>query len=113
MSEERVDALGSPHGVLGGRDVEGRGANVVGPLLDQFGRPVDPLGKMLRLDGVPLDLTILSFGILRAIDLPTIDVEIADHDGDPVNGSDAVFAAVAAAAWRHLGFPPDWPARPA
>ncbi len=28
----------------------------------------------------------------------------------PVNGSDAVFAAVAAAAWRHAGFPPEWPA---
>ena len=30
-------------------------------------------------------------------------------DGDPVNGSDAVFAAVALAAWRAAGFAPRWP----
>ena len=29
--------------------------------------------------------------------------------GPPVRGGDAVFAAVAAAAWLHLGCPPDWP----
>lgn len=65
-------------------------------------------------DGVPLDLTIRSFGVLRAADTPTVDVEI-DTSGPPapvdgmVSGSDAVFAAVAAAAWRHAGFPPAWP----
>jgi hypothetical protein len=26
-----------------------------------------------------------------------------------VNGSDAVFAAVALAVWRHQGLAPDWP----
>jgi hypothetical protein len=62
-------------------------------------------------DGVPLDLTIRSFGVLRAVDLPRIEVEIEDDPGEPVNGSDTVFAAVAAAAWRHLGFPEAWPAR--
>ena len=37
---------------------------------------------------------------------------IEEDDGrEPVNGSDAVFAAVAAAAWRALGFPERWPAR--
>ena len=61
-------------------------------------------------DGTPLDLTIRSFGVLRAVDTPPIHIEIEHDDGEPVNGSDAVFAAVAAAAWRHAGFPPEWPA---
>jgi hypothetical protein len=30
-------------------------------------------------------------------------------DGESVNGSDAVFAAVALAAWRAAGFPTRWP----
>jgi CO/xanthine dehydrogenase Mo-binding subunit len=60
--------------------------------------------------GEAQDLTIRSFGILRAVDTPPIDVEIEADDGPPVNGSDAVFAAVAAAAWRHLGHPEAWPA---
>ena len=62
--------------------------------------------------GEPLDLTIRSFGILRAVDTPPIAVTIEDDDREPVNGSDAVFAAVAAAAWRALDFPERWPARP-
>jgi aerobic-type carbon monoxide dehydrogenase small subunit (CoxS/CutS family) len=62
-------------------------------------------------EGEPLDLTIRSFGILRAVDTPPIDVTIEEDDGEPVNGSDAVFAAVAAAAWRAVGFPERWPAR--
>jgi xanthine dehydrogenase small subunit len=61
-------------------------------------------------NGAPQDLTIRSFGILRAVDMPPVDVRIEPDDGPAVNGSDAVFAAVAAAAWRHLGFPPEWPA---
>jgi aerobic-type carbon monoxide dehydrogenase small subunit (CoxS/CutS family) len=59
--------------------------------------------------GEPLDLTIRSFGVLRAIDTPPIYVEVEPDDGPPVNGSDAVFAAVAAAAWRAEGFAPEWP----
>jgi hypothetical protein len=57
------------------------------------------------------DLTIRSFGILRAVDMPPVDIEIeaGPDDGPPVNASDAVFAAVAAAAWRAQGCPPDWP----
>ena len=59
--------------------------------------------------GAPLDLTIRSFGILRAQDVPPITVDITPSDGPAVNGSDAVFAAVAAAAWRAAGHPPRWP----
>ena len=59
--------------------------------------------------GVPVDLTIRSFGILRASEVPPIEVVIEPDDGPPVNGSDAVFAAVAAAAWRAAGHPPRWP----
>jgi len=55
------------------------------------------------------DLTIRSFGILRAVDTPPIDVEIGSSEGPPRRASDAVFAAVAAAAWLHLGCPTDWP----
>jgi CO/xanthine dehydrogenase Mo-binding subunit len=61
--------------------------------------------------GQPLDLTVRSFGVLRATEMPEVDVEILpDAPGSPIrNGSDAVFAAVAAAAWRHGGFQPEWP----
>ena len=55
------------------------------------------------------DLTIRSFGVVRASDTPTIEVEIVDDSGEPVNGSDAVFAAVAAAVWRFDGWPARWP----
>jgi len=67
-------------------------------------------GLAIGADGTPLDLTIRSFGVLRAIDTPPIDIVIEPDDGEPVNGSDAVFAAVAAAAWRRAGYPPEWPA---
>jgi hypothetical protein len=47
------------------------------------------------------DLTIRSFGILRAKDVPPVHVEIVDDAGAPLAGaSDAVFAAVAAATWN-------------
>jgi aerobic-type carbon monoxide dehydrogenase small subunit (CoxS/CutS family) len=59
--------------------------------------------------GEPQDLTIRSFGILRAIDTPPIDVTIEPSMGRPVNGSDAVFAAVAAATWIAQGRPGTWP----
>jgi xanthine dehydrogenase small subunit len=59
--------------------------------------------------GVPVDLTIRSFGILRANETPPVTIEIEADDGPPINGSDAVFAAVAAAAWRHAGYPTRWP----
>lgn len=66
-------------------------------------------GLAVDADGEVHDLTVRSFGIPRAIDTPPIVVEIEPSDGPPVNGSDAVFAAVAAAVWRHQGLPGRWP----
>jgi xanthine dehydrogenase small subunit len=66
-------------------------------------------GLAVDAAGVPLDLTIRSFGILRAQDVPPITIEIEPDDRPPVNGSDAVFAAVAAAVWRAAGHPSRWP----
>ena len=68
------------------------------------GIAVDELGEVH-------DLTIRSFGIIRAQDMPHVDVEIVPSDDSPVNGSDAVFAAVAAAEWKRLGHPQDLPAQ--
>ncbi|MGO8864398.1 MAG: 2Fe-2S iron-sulfur cluster-binding protein [Acidimicrobiales bacterium] len=62
-------------------------------------------------DGAPLDLTIRSFGILAARDMPQVDVVLHQDDRWPVNGSDAVFAATVAAAWIAEGTPPRWPTR--
>jgi CO/xanthine dehydrogenase Mo-binding subunit len=63
------------------------------------------------------DLTIRSFGIVRAKDMPPVDVTVVPDDREPRAGSsDAVFAAVAAATWNALtraeGTRPDtFPAR--
>lgn len=60
--------------------------------------------------GEVLDLTVRSFGVARAVDTPEIRISVADDDEtEPVNGSDAVFAAVAAAVWRHHGHRDVWP----
>ncbi len=56
-------------------------------------------------DGVPVDLTIRSFGILRAIDMARVEVTIEEDDRPAVNGSDAVFAAVASAVWLNQECP--------
>ncbi len=60
-------------------------------------------------DGEVHDLTIRSFGVAPASRMPPVEVKIEPSDGPPVNCSDAVFAAVAAATWRAAGHPPDWP----
>jgi xanthine dehydrogenase small subunit len=60
-------------------------------------------------DGKVQDLTIRSFGILRASEMPPVVVEVVPSPAPPVNGSDAVFAAVAAAEWLRQGCPQDWP----
>ena len=63
------------------------------------------------------DLTIRSFGVVRAKDTPPITVEVVDEPGPPLAGSsDAVFAAVAAATWNALAVaegerPETFPAR--
>jgi aerobic-type carbon monoxide dehydrogenase small subunit (CoxS/CutS family) len=89
-------------------------------------------GLAVGPDGTVLDLTIRSFGILRAADTPAVHVELAAPGEPPpgpaappppgarrpprrpppveaVNGSDAVFAAVAGAVWAARGRPPRWP----
>lgn len=59
------------------------------------GLAVDPVTAQV------LDLTIRSFGIIRARDVPAIDVTILDEPGPSLQrSSDAVFAAVAAATWN-------------
>jgi aerobic-type carbon monoxide dehydrogenase small subunit (CoxS/CutS family) len=69
-------------------------------------------GLSVSADGEVQDLTIRSFGILRAVDTPPISVEVDTADPrPPVNGSDAVFAAVAAATWLAQGLPGEWPSR--
>ena len=66
------------------------------------GLAVDP-------DGVIGDLTIRSFGVLRSSDTPHVEVTLHDEDSEPINGSDAVFAAVAAAVWLAEECVTDWP----
>ncbi|HYI62526.1 MAG TPA: 2Fe-2S iron-sulfur cluster-binding protein [Acidimicrobiales bacterium] len=70
-------------------------------------------GLAVTAEGVVEDLTIRSFGILRALDMPRVEVEVEGDDaGEPVNVSDAVFAATAAAAWLAAGTPTDLPTGP-
>jgi xanthine dehydrogenase small subunit len=123
--------LRSPAGAVAGAEValgaEPRVAVTVscGPVLDEVvlrsycvGAAHMALGWVtsegLAVDeaGAVHDLTIRSFGVLRAVDMPPVNVSVDSSDtagGDPVNGSDAVFAAVAAAAWLAQGSPPAWP----
>lgn len=70
-------------------------------------------GLAVADDGEVLDLTIRSFGILRAVDTPPISIELVEPDAasPPVRVGDAVFAAVAGAAWVAQGCPPDLPTR--
>ena len=60
-------------------------------------------------DGTVHDLTVRSFGIVGAANMPAVKVKVIDDSSEPVNGSDAVFAAVAAAVWLNRGCPPVWP----
>ncbi len=59
--------------------------------------------------GEVLDLTIRSFGILPAREMPHVEVELLESESPAVNASDAVFAAAAASAWIGAGLPPRWP----
>ena len=60
-------------------------------------------------DGEVADLTVRSFGVLRAADMPKVEVVVGESQEDPRRVSDAVFAATAAAVWRLQGCPPVWP----
>ncbi len=52
-------------------------------------------------DGAVHDLTVRSFGVVRARSMPPVEITIVDDPGPPrASSSDAVFAAVAAAAWN-------------
>ena len=68
-------------------------------------------GIALDAAGGPVDLTIRSFGILAARDMPEVMVRLHHQESWPVNGSDAVFAATLAAAWIAEGLPGRWPTR--
>lgn len=61
--------------------------------------------------GEPRDLTLRSLGIPGSTEMPVVHLEVLPLDPDalPVNGSDAVFAAVAAALWRRSDWAPRWP----
>jgi CO/xanthine dehydrogenase Mo-binding subunit len=70
------------------------------------GIAVDPV------TGEVLDATIRSFGILRAREVPPVEITIEDDPRPALAGaSDAVFAAVAAATWKALGCPVSIPWR--
>ncbi|MDG2906971.1 MAG: 2Fe-2S iron-sulfur cluster-binding protein [Acidimicrobiales bacterium] len=60
-------------------------------------------------EGAVHDLTVRSFDVVRATETPPIRVEIQTDAGEPCNGSDAVFVAVAAATWLTRGVPESWP----
>ena len=60
-------------------------------------------------EGAVADLTVRSFGVVPAVSSPKVEVRIVPSTEAPVNGSDAVFAAVAAATWLSRGCPPAWP----
>ncbi|HXW32059.1 MAG TPA: hypothetical protein VEJ21_03130, partial [Acidimicrobiales bacterium] len=66
-------------------------------------------GLAVDEDGEVLDLTIRSFGVLPARQMPEVHVAIADDSGPPRRAGDAVLAATAAAAWLAGGLASDWP----
>ena len=59
--------------------------------------------------GAVADLTVRSFGVVPASRTPPVEVTIRESDAEPVNGSDSVFVATAAATWLARGCPPVWP----
>ncbi len=115
----------SPAGATAEAEVDDRGVRVridCGDPLDEIvlrsyciGATHMALG-WVRHEGIAVDdagavgdLTIRSFGILRAAEMPPVDVEVVVSNRPPVNGSDTVFAAVAAAEWMRQSCPERWP----
>jgi aerobic-type carbon monoxide dehydrogenase small subunit (CoxS/CutS family) len=119
------DTISSPNGAVASAVIDEAGVRVevrAGRILDAvvlrsycIGAAHQALGWVrseglaVNADGVPQSLTIRSFGILTAAQTPPIEVHLIEEDRPAVNGSDAVFAAVAAAAWRASGYRPRWP----
>ncbi len=67
-------------------------------------------GIAVDAGGEVRDLTVRSLGVLPARETPPIEVRLdRDAAGPPVNASDAVFAATAAACWLATGLVPTWP----
>jgi xanthine dehydrogenase small subunit len=69
-------------------------------------------GVAVDESGAVLDLTIRSFGIIGARDMPRVEVVVEDDPRPALSVGDTVFAAVAAAAWLAAGLPPSWPVDP-
>jgi len=69
-------------------------------------------GVAVDESGAVLDLTIRSFGIVPARDMPPVEVVVENDPRPPVPVGDTVFAAVAAAAWLAAGLPRSWPVDP-
>ena len=125
-SEAHTATVTSPDGATATVTIDDDGAHVVvrcGEVLDAtvvrayaIGAVHMALGwvttERLAVDesGAPLNLTIRSFGVVRPGEMIDVDVEIIDEpELEPTSGSDAVFAATAAAVWLSLGTPPAWP----
>jgi CO/xanthine dehydrogenase Mo-binding subunit len=66
-------------------------------------------GIAVEENGQVVDLTIRSFGIVPARDMPPVEVAVVEAGGPARRGGDAVFAATAAAAWLAAGLPGHWP----
>jgi aerobic-type carbon monoxide dehydrogenase small subunit (CoxS/CutS family) len=71
---------------------------------------------MVRSEGIAVDaegevhdLTIRSFGILTASQMPAVVVDVVDSDAPAVASGVAVLAATMAAAWVAAGRPASWP----
>ncbi|MGD9755027.1 MAG: 2Fe-2S iron-sulfur cluster-binding protein, partial [Acidimicrobiia bacterium] len=61
-------------------------------------------------EGEVEDLTVRSLGILRAVDMPPVQITVERVDAPaPLAVSDAVFAATAAAVWQTQDWAPSWP----
>jgi aerobic-type carbon monoxide dehydrogenase small subunit (CoxS/CutS family) len=70
---------------------------------------VESEGIAVDGEGKVQDLTIRSFGILTASQMPRVRVVIEDDDREPRASGVAVMAATMAAAWQRAGLGSRWP----
>jgi len=68
-------------------------------------------GIALDDDGVPVDLTIRSFGVTPARAVPPVAVSLVGSSSPPVAGGLAVFSATLGAVWLAEGAGTRWPTR--